>query len=248
MSCCTTLDQLPLGQLAIASRLPLSSVASLASTSSALRDRVDGADGHWLERLQRQFGAEAAALDPPSTSNAASAAPPTAPAAAPPTGKEALRHATICANRLCTQRPTAVSYARSYQAAAPTSARIVLSRSSCDYGWAPHRLAVALDSLLWFSQQGRRRFSGPAGHTAWVDCLIEVAPGRWVGAGGGAWDAQVRGRGFGAGAVVGWSPCHRLPPASQQPNLWSKTNPDPNLNKIPKPFALQTKQIRQRCA
>lgn len=181
----TTLEDLPLGEV-LGARLGLSSLGSLAATSRALRDRLSASDGLWVDRLSAQFGNSgstsrdaAAHSGSGSGGGATTAAPPPAAGA----GRAALRAALQAAARLCTDRPAREAHARAYNSPPPGVARIALARPAAAEPpgptWAPPRLAVAVDGQLWFSAPGRRRrFSGAGGHSAWADCLIEVAPGR----------------------------------------------------------------------
>jgi hypothetical protein len=190
----TPLEDLDLAHL-VASRLSLRSVASLATSSKHLKDRIDGTDSHFVQRLRQHYIAPPGADAADAAASAASAAaddrrplsPPPQPQPPLPqpqqqpagTGKAALRRATQCAGRLCTLRPASASFARAHSTAAPTAACVAASRDREAAVWRFPRAAVAVDSQLWFSSEGRRRrFGGGGGHTAPVDCLVEVAPGK----------------------------------------------------------------------
>jgi WD40 repeat protein len=182
----TQLDNLPVGQL-LASRLPVASLGALSCASRSLAAHVDQSDGAWVARLQAQFDGGGGGAP----GGAACTAPATHAAGG---GKAAYARAARCALRLCTGKPAAESFSRAYNTPAPGAACLAIARGGGDgAAWAPPRAAASVDAQLWFSAPGRqRRFSGPAGHTAWVDCLVEVAPGRCarLRAGGGARSAH----------------------------------------------------------
>ena len=185
----TTLEDLPWGSL-IGERLSLRSLGALATTSRALRQQVDGADSLWAHRFDLHFRE---AVEGGCATDGGGARRVR--------GKRAFARAWQRACRLQTapEQQARESFGRAYGSTAPTLAAIALSSgssaSAADAGplpaWPP-RLAVALDAGLAFAAPGRvqRRASAPqAGHSAWVGCLEEVAPGLYA---SGARDRTVR--------------------------------------------------------